>query len=81
MNVTVIERQGWELRVRPWRNPRTGITSVDELSITAIHRERGWVQKLDRQSAVDVERFDPESAWQVGLMRSTFARHTITTTT
>lgn len=57
----------WEVRTMPWRNPRTGLTSDEEFTIVAIRRDRGWVQRIERQSAEQVASFDPESAWAWGL--------------
>ena len=60
---------GWEVRVRPWRK-RDGSDSDTEWTITAIHRARGWVQTIERQTQADVERFDPDAAWQRGRERA-----------
>ena len=54
---------GWEVRHLPWRNPRTGITSADEFTIIAVHRERGWVLRLDRRTQNDVDNHNPDAAW------------------
>lgn len=59
----------WETDVIPWRN-RQGIESDTEFTIVAINRRRGWVQRIERQTTADVERFDPDAAWARGLERA-----------
>jgi hypothetical protein len=60
---------GWEVRVRPWRK-RDGSDSATEFTVKAIHRARGWVQTIEQLSQADVERFDPDQAWQRGRERA-----------
>ena len=53
----------WEVRTRPFRNLRTGIVSGDELTVTAIHRERGWVLVTERMAPERLADYDPAAEW------------------
>lgn len=67
--MTTITTDGWELRSRPYTNPRTGITSDSEITITAIHREHGWVLRIERATPERLATFDPAATWGWGADR------------
>lgn len=69
MNTTLTTIDDWELRIRPYKNPRTGITSDTEVTITAIHREHGWVLMLERSTPERVASFNPSAIWANGATR------------
>jgi hypothetical protein len=53
---------GWELRTRPYVNPRTGIESAEDMTITAIHRANEWVMRVDRVTPDRIP-IDPAALW------------------
>lgn len=62
--MTTLKDSTWEVRSRPWRNPRTGIEDAELLHITCIHRSRGWVLKIERATPDRLASLNPEALWR-----------------